>query len=241
MLTAHGDGASRYVLTPCKKHAEMLARPASVEEWKAELGSLYTALVEKYGAEAVAAEQDAFLALVSAREALADGSALDLLTRQACELCYLLGKAPELPRPDSLRKDALEPLAPQRPLSECRRMTEAQPDGSLLITATLCDAHWESLQYIEPQLMKADTDSAWEKAFGRAQRLYQDALNLRVTAEYKAATAAQRPLIAEGRKALDAWMKQRKAFYTLIYPESPATVAELLARDWRDALTDGCR
>ena len=240
-LTAHGDGASRYVLTPCKKHAEMLARPATAEEWKAELGSLYAALAEKYGAEAVTAEQTAFLALVSAREALADGTALDLLTRQASELCYLLGKAPELPRPDSLRKDALEPLTPQRPLSECRRLTEAQPDGSLLITATLCDAHWDSLRYIEPQLMKADTDSAWEKAFGRAQRLYQDALNLRVTARYKAAPAAQRPLIAESRKALDAWMKQRKAFYTLIYPESPATVAELLARDWRDALTDGCR
>ena len=225
--------------------------------WQAETDKLYQRLLDKaVGGDArlaVMQERAAFYAYVNAAEAmlaahrpdLAAKAAAEMLQRQAAALCYLLHHAPETPRPDSRVGSAYgkfflqENSMGDEPIVVCSRHEE-YTDGAAMILDALCEDHREIAALTDDALAAAATPEEITLAFRRAQRLYRDALDAQATESYKAADPAQRPQIAAARMAFDILIEARQALLESCYPNDAKTVAEELARAWRDALIDRC-
>lgn len=261
-LTARGDGAEEYILTPCTHHAQVLAEananpfkdsadPMTARTgwnrvrqlWETELDALYQRLFDAaVGGDArmaVMEDRAAFYAYVNAREAilaagqpdrpdLAARHAAELIQRRATDLCYLVNNAPETPRPDSCLGHDYGELTVTAP-AQCARRMEAREKGEYAITCLLCADHAAK---IAGQLN--------DKDFALNQRLYRDAVSAATTVWYKSADSALRPLILEGRRALEAHLTAKQTLLTLQYPDAADTVAELISQAWRDALIDLC-
>jgi len=225
--------------------------------WQAETDKLYQRLLDKaVGGDArlaVMQERAAFYAYVNAAEAmlaarrpdLAAKAAAEMLQRRTIALCYLTHHAPETPRPDSRVGNAYDTFFLQEnsmgdvPIVVCIR-DEGYGDGAGMIVNALCEDHREIATVTDDALAAATTPEEIALAFYRAQRLYRDALDAQATDSYKAADPALRPQIAAARMALDTLIEARQALLESCYPDDAQTVAEELARAWRDALIDRC-
>ena len=266
-LTGLGSGAAEYQLAFCDDHAKTLARaeanaqkdsadPAAAlgawqeirDAWKADLKEMVDRLLErtKDQAAVVSGEYEKFCAWADTSEALlaaqypdepqkAAREAAELYMRETTMLCYLLHKAPETPRPDSRVGNEYKALAAGA--NTLCQHSVTNHDGILEILDTLCDEHRTVDDMIDSQLA-ANADAA--AVFTRAQQLYQDTLNADTMARYLAADGKTRDLILTSRTALDELMKARQALLDWLYPDDPAAVAEVLNRDWREALVHIC-
>ncbi|MBR1583964.1 MAG: hypothetical protein IJ662_00300 [Clostridia bacterium] len=222
--------------------------------WKTELDELYQALMDASTGDArtaVAQERAAFYAYVNAQQALLTAQwpdqphlavkwAAELLMRQTCALCYAVHNAPEA-RPDSRFGHGYDRLSVSGDVALCQRLEEIASDGNVIVTSLLCAEHGKTQDIIEELMAGAYTPEAQAAAFTRAGRLYQGALDMDTTARYMAAGDDLRPLIAQGRIALDELMDKENDLLAFLYPDHPEIVSEVLSQHWRDALIDHCR
>ncbi len=170
--------------------------------------------------------------LVVAQELLAE-------TRDMCvDLCYELHKAPEK-RPDSIR-NTFDALPASGAGAVCERNWGALDGAELPYTESFCQDHAAVDEKITLLVNAAGNKDARAAAFMRGQRLWQSLMDTRTNARYKAADKDGRAVIAQNRKAFDKFMTARKGLLTVLYPNQPDVVAEVLARAFLDKELDLC-
>lgn len=222
--------------------------------WREALDELYQGLLDASltgeARMAVMADRAALFAYAEAwekllaaqqpdRPDLAVKSAADILMRQTAALCYLSHYAGEK-RPDSRLNSAAQALAAAAPAA-CENAAVPGEEGAYVISLRLCADHSQKESVIEKRLAEANDPQQQAQAFVKTQRLYQGMLDVDTSARYRAASAEMRPLIAQSRIQLDTLMSARKTLLSILYPDQPETVAEVLSQDWRDALTRFCQ
>lgn len=265
-LTGKGSGTDAFTVHFCAEHlkvleelAELKATGISEEEylkaartsWQEAMDAMYEAAQEKAGSEAAAALMsqrltylaylDTYEALLSSfypTEPLVVARELEREMQDRCvDLCYDLHEAPKA-RVDSVlgAHDVLDAVTAQT----CGRAAGERDGAELKYAEILCADHAATDERIMAIVQEAGNREARTNAFLRAQRMWQTMMDNRTNASYKAADKEGKTLIAANRKAFDKYLTARKALLTLLYPDQPDVVAEVIARTILDKEIDLC-
>ena len=252
-LTGMNDSQYQYTLTPCAKHGETakqaeeaitggktdagrkIAWEKAKKLWLADIDALYEELYEAARSDAkpaVVQDRLAFLSFLENEEARlirqypdrldqAAQALLSLLQEQCAELCYLRHHAPEA-RPDSVLSGNAS-VIPGGAFQRCGKVTERKDNGAYAIALQLCGEHAQGNAEINSQ-----KDAA--SAFQRGIRLWQAMLDSKINSDYRAADAEGKADIAAWRRSVDTLLSTRRDLLTILYPDQPETVNELLCR-----------
>ena len=212
--------------------------------WQEELDEMYQklmAVADDNGKAIHLNEQSNFASFLQGQEALltayypdqphkAAQEIADMLMRQVAELCYAYGNAPAQ-RPDSLITGTYGYLS-ARTGSEavCVCAASRNEKGEVVYTLTLDADHARTENGIDTMLGNSRTRDQIVDVFNRAQRAYQADMDQIVNTLYRAADQETRKMIAQARTAFDAFRKYRRATLTMLYPDNPEIVSEVLAQ-----------
>ena len=266
-LEGHGDGVSEYTLTYCAAHEQLRestrralalagdepekALEAAIEDWREALDAEYEALLGQVGEEdrpAVEAERAAFFELLEARQALlaqgrpgedeeAGYDVLETLMHKVAEICDSRHTTPNA-RADSLTNEDLAALEPAEAAWPCDIFTALIPNGERT-RETLCADHRD----IERRAgeLTAATQETDAEAWQAVKQLWIAELNKITNERYLTADEAERPLVAAERQAFGRWLAAREKLLNALYPAQPAAVQEILSREIRARVLEGCK
>ena len=266
-LTGKGPATDAFSVHFCAEHLkvaeelEALKATASEEEYlKAARAAYLQAMDDMYEAAADKADSAAAAALMEQRltfkaymstyeallnslypsEPLTVARELEREARERCvDLCYDLHEAGKA-RPDSIL-GTYEALAAATSVEVCARTEGERQEAELAYTEVLCAAHAAIDEKVAALTGSAQNGEARTNAFLRAQRMWQTAMDTRTNAHYKAADKDGRALIVKNRKALDKYLAARKGLLTVLYPDQPDVVAQVVARVIQDKEMDLCK
>ena len=266
-LTGKGPATDAFSVHFCAEHLkvaeelEALKATASEEEYlKAARTAYLQAMDDMYEAAADKADSAAAAALMEQRltfkaymstyeallnslypsEPLTVARELEREARERCvDLCYDLHEAGKA-RPDSIL-GTYETLAAATSGEVCVRTEGERQEAELAYTEVLCAAHAAIDEKVAALTGSAQNGEARTNAFLRAQRMWQTAMDTRTNAHYKAADKDGRALIVKNRKALDKYLAARKGLLTVLYPDQPDVVAQVVARVIQDKEMDLCK
>ncbi|MBO7662545.1 MAG: peptidoglycan-binding protein [Clostridia bacterium] len=260
-LTAVGDGVTQRDLTECDEHTETaekseeLVGEGSMTEaralWDEDIGKLYQEWKEASGGEGRRAAEneqasfghqmdalDASLSLVCAEET-AQTIAVEERMEKTVEMCYELHSAPET-RPDSL-KAAHSVLNKSNTGDECAHSVTYGEHGAARFLDDQCENHTMTMQLTQYLLDIAADEEDRENAWLRAQGNWLLELNSMYDTWYLSADAVQRVIIAADRMSFDELINARREALAEMYPDDPATAAEVLANMIMNRTLTMCR
>ena len=236
------------------EQAELAYLKEARAAWQGAMDALYEAAQEKADSETAAAlmtQRLAFLEYLDTYEAFLTSLypdapltvARELLreTENKCvDLCYELHEAPKA-RVDSVLSGEVSALEDAAPGALCARIYAEREEADQAYTEVLCADHSATDQRAMGLVKEAINREARNNAFLRAQRMWQTMMDNRTNARYKAADKETRVLIAKNRLAFDKYLNARKTLLTVIYPDQPDVVAEIVARIIQDKEMDLCQ
>ena len=248
-LTAVGEGVAQRDLTECADHtetaqeAEKLIADGAYENasqlWDGDINNLYAEWEKGSEGETrrtAENEQAAFEHQITALEASlalvckgkdAQAIAAEERMEKCIELCYELHTAPE-DRPDSAGGTHTE-LKKGKTSAKCVRKVNYTEDGPVHLEDDQCESHALTTQLTQALLEAAETDDDREFAWLRAQSNWLLELDTMYDTWYLSAKPEQKALIAADRMAFDELINARRESLAYMYPDDPATAAEVLA------------
>lgn len=260
-LTAVGDGVTQRDLSECKEHAETAeaagklleeGRPGEAKAlWEKDIDELYKEWEDATEGEQkriAENEQAAFSRQAAALEAsmalvcdaqTAETIAMEERMDKVVGLCYELHAAPES-RPDRL-EGTHSTLAKSNSSDECARSVTYSEAGAARFVDDQCENHTLTMQLTQYLLDIAADDSDRELAWLRAQGNWLLELNSMYDTWYLSADAEQRTVIAADRMAFDDLINARREALAELYPDDPATAAEVLANMIMNRTVTVCR
>lgn len=248
-LTAMGEGVAQRDLTECGEHTEtaqeareMIADgdyEAASLLWDGEIENLYLEWEKNTSGESrriAENEQAAFEHQMTALEAslslvAGEVDAKAIVAEERMEkcigLCYELHTAPE-GRPDSAGGTHTE-LKKGKAAANCSRDVNYTEAGPVHLEDDQCESHTLTTQLTQALLTIAEDDEDREIAWLRAQSNWLFELDTMYNTWYLSAEPAQKALIAADRMSFDELIKARREALAVMYPDDPATAAEVLA------------
>lgn len=248
-LTAVGEGVAQRDLTECEDHTEtaqeareMIADgdyEAASLLWDREIEELYLEWEKSTSGESrriAENEQNAFEHQMTALEnslslVVSDIDAKAIVAEERMEkcvgLCYELHTAPE-DRPDSSVGTHTE-LKKGKTVNNCNRKVNYTEAGPVHLEDDQCESHTLTTQLTQALLSVAEDDEDREIAWLRAQSNWLFELDMMYDTWYLSAEPAQKALIAADRMSFDDLIKARREALACMYPDDPATAAEVLA------------
>ena len=159
----------------------------------------------------------------------------EMLMRQVAELCYLEGYAPETPRPDSLLNGTCKGMSASNAFDCCEQLMSLNVEnGNYVISQWLCTEHVVPETSILTMLHRSTTRAEFADVFNRGLRQWRAYLDKDTKARFAAMDTDGRAVLVQQRRAFDEWILARKTLLDLLYPSSPATVAEVLCEIERE-------
>ena len=265
-LTGKGAATDAFTVHFCADHLKVLEEleelKATVSEeeylkaartaWQEAMDEMYEAAKEKAGSETAAAlmnQRLTYLAYLETYEALLSSlyptepltvaREMERELRERCvDLCYDLHEAPKA-RVDSVL-NAVDALPDAASGETCVRTPGERDKAELPYSEVLCADHAAIDERVTALVRDAANKDARNSAFLRAQRMWQTPMDVRTNAKYKAADKDGKTLIANNRKAFDKYLTARKTLLTLLYPDQPDVVAQVIARVIQDKEMDLC-
>ncbi len=250
---------AQYSLHACGKHydaareAEKASAPGTAEAWK-QAGEIwreavdeeYETLMEAGDAAAKAAllkdrtifysYLENYTALTAASDPVAaQKAAAEMLRFRCTELCCMMHTAPDA-LPDSLTGGYAKSAGGTASEKFIREIGPLQGADSKVTERY--DAHCADVLRDTMSILNAAKESERTKAFIRCQQIWQIALDEVVNAEYLAADADGKKLIAASRIMLDKMYEARKEILEILYNSAPGVSAEILMNLYRNAATD---
>ena len=248
-LTAVGDGVAEHDVTECDDHTETAAESRKLVEskdygaaktmWDEEIDELYGEWEENTDAEGARNaedEQAAFdfqlgalessLSLICSEEEV-QSIVVEERMNKCVRLCYELHSAPET-RSDSLSGDHAS-ASKAKSSDECKHEATYLANGSAHVVDGQCETHKQTMQLTSRLLENAEDDDARLIAWKRAQGNWLLQLNTMYDKWYLASDETQRAKIAADRISFDRLIEARKKTLADLYPDDPATAAEVLA------------
>lgn len=248
-LTAMGEGVAQRDLTECDEHTEtaqeagkMIADgdyEAAAQLWDGEIENLYLEWEKNTSGESrriAENEQAAFEHQMTALEAslslvVSEKDAQAITAEERMEkcigLCYELHTAPE-DRPDSAAGTHTE-LKKGKTAANCDRDVNYTEAGPVHLEDDQCESHTLTTQLTQALLSVAEDDEDREIVWLRAQSNWLFELDTMYNTWYLSAEPAQKALIAADRMSFDDLIKARREALAAMYPDDPATAAEVLA------------
>ena len=142
-------------------------------------------------------------------------------------LCYELHTAPE-DRPDSAGGTHTE-LKKGKAAKNCSRDVICSESGPVHLEDDQCESHTATSLLTQALLAAAENDGDREIVWLRAQSNWLFELDTMYNTWYLSAEPAQKALIAADRMSFDELINARRDALTEMYPDDPATAAEVLA------------
>ena len=260
-LTAVGDGVTQHDLTECSEHTETAGKSEELVNegdytqaralWDADISELYKEwqdATEGEGRRIAENEQAAFdhqLAALDASLSLvcsekdADTIAVEERMDKCVGLCYELHAAPET-RPDSL-DGSHTTLDKANQSDECNHSVTYNENGAARYVDDQCESHTLTMQLTQHLLDIAADDEDRTNAWLRAQGNWLLELNTMYDTWYLSADAVQRVVIAADRMSFDELINARREALAEMYPDDPATAAEVLANMIMNRTETMCR
>ena len=248
-LSAVGDGVTQRDLTECEEHKETAEKSEellagggadeAIDLWDKDIETLYQEwkdATEGEGKRIAENEEAAFnrqmkaldasLALVCDEET-AKTIALEERMDKCVGLCYELHAAPET-RPDTL-EGTHSALTKSNSTDECSHQVTYGKEGQARFVDDQCESHTLTMQLTQYLLDIAANDDDRETAWLRAQANWLLELDTMYDTWYLSADKSQRDIIAADRMSFDTLIEARRAALAEMYPDDPATAAEVLA------------
>ena len=249
VLTGVGEGTAVHEVTECTEHTETAAQSGNLiavgdyeqarELWDEDIAELYkewTTAADAQNRRDAEDEQaaweyqmnalEASLALVCDPETVGKAVVEERMNK-CVDLCYVLHSAPDT------RSDSLEGKHIALPSSgtgdECSHSASYLENGSAQLEDFQCESHTLTMQLTEYLLEIAEDEDDRTNAWLRAQGNWTLELNAMYDAWYLSADEAQRAKIAEDRISFDRLIEARRKTLADLYPDDPATAAEVLA------------
>lgn len=260
-LTAVGDGVTQKDLTECAEHAETADKSGELVKsgdlagagklWEEDVQELFGEWIEKADGEGkriAENEQAAFnhqvealeksMSLVCTPEEV-ETILLEEQMNKVVGLCYELHSAPAT-RPDSL-ESAAGTIVKGNHGEECSHSVTYGESGEARYVDDQCGNHTLTNQLTRYLLDMAGDGEERTEAWLRVQGNWLLELNSMYDVWYLSADAAQRVLIAADRMSFDELINARQASLAEMYPDDPATAAEVLANMIMDRTEMVCR
>ena len=92
-----------------------------------------------------------------------------------------------------------------------------------------------------PLLQSADTPEKIQHVFSNSAQLYQGAYKLELTEQSGKVTPAVQSMLPYAQTVFETLTAQREQLLSLLYPDNPETVAEVMSRLWREELSRICQ
>ena len=254
VLIAHGEGEYDYQLLCCAEHqADMDAVQAILngeitEQSLQEAIALLTADVEREYEdlrerildeailEVLETERSCFFSQLEATEAMfaalsdqttASLYTVDQLLERLIDLCYASHTAPQA-RLDSLMTPGYALLGADEAPDACQRTLEPAGAG-LLSRQSTCAAHRSTDAKLDADLAAATDRAKRAEAFEQARVAWKLARMTLSGSLFRSAGSDSAAAISMDLLAFENWVEARAALLTVLYPDDPATVAELAA------------
>ena len=244
VLTASGEGVAWHDVSECNEHAgtaeQAMTAPEKAEElWRSDIEALYTEWLSEADGDGQLIIEDDQLSFESQLNAWdrslglitdADTSELlvtDELMNKTVGLCYELHTAPE-DRPDSIDAEHTA-LGAADEAAECSRSVSYGKAGEAHYITCQCELHRMTSEITNELLACAVDAEDREQAWIRTQSNWLLELNSMYDAWYRSAGSDDRRIIAADRMSFDRALNARKAALAELYPNDPATAAEVLA------------
>ena len=248
ILSAVGDGISWRDLTECEIHSNTASQSEifviigdydqADSAWDADIDRLYAEWIAKADAEGRLTAENEQAAFHQQMDAMAASLALvcDQKTARTLTaeermnkcilLCYELHAAPEQ-RADSL--SAFHTALPDAPRgAQCRHKTTYDEDAAHFID-DMCGEHTQTMQLTKDLLDQAQDAESRMIAWEQSQLNWTAELDHLYDVWYLSASEDQRPLIAADRMSFDTLISARREALADLYPDDPATAAEVLS------------
>ena len=260
-LTAVGDGVTQRDLSECDEHTETAKKSEELVQnggadqakvlWDADIDELYKEWEGVSGGESkriAENEQAAFTHQIGALEnsltLVCDEETVNTIAveermNKTVGLCYELHAAPET-RPDSLEASHSS-MSKSNTSDECRHSVTYGEAGTARYVDDQCENHTLTMQMTQYLLDTAKDDEDREIAWLRAQGNWLLELDSMYDKWYLSADAVQRVVIAADRMAFDKLINARREALAEMYPNDPATAAEVLANMIMERTETMCR
>ena len=244
-----GEGVAQRYLTECTEHTETAQEAMEMIEdgdyeaasllWDGEIENLYLEWEKNTSGESrriAENEQVAFEHQMTALEAsmslvVGGTEAKAIVAEERMEkcvsLCYELHTAPE-DRPDSTGGTHTE-LKKGKTANNCSRDVNYTEAGPVHLKDDQCENHILTTRVTQALLSFAEDDEEREIAWLRAQSNWLLQLDMMYDTWYLSAEPAQKALIAADRMSFDDLINARREALAYMYPDDPATAAEVLA------------
>ncbi|MCR5297487.1 MAG: DUF11 domain-containing protein [Clostridiales bacterium] len=249
-LTAVGEGVAVHDVTECSEHEKTAADSADLVAqsdyeqarslWDEDVDELYGEWMDhtdaegKRNAEDEKAAWEYQLGALEASVSLICGSdevqaiAVEERMNKCVGLCYELHSAPET-RSDSLSGEHVS-MPQAKESTVCVHTAVYSENGSARVEDDQCESHMLTMQLTEHLLEIASDDEEITNAWLRAQGNWLLELNTMYDAWYLSASdESQRAKIADDRISFDRLIEARRKTLADLYPDDPATAAEVLA------------
>ena len=248
-LTAMGEGVAQRDLIVCTEHTETVQEAGEMMDdgdyeaasllWDGETEKLYLEWEKSTSGESRRIAENEQAAFEHQMTALEDSLSLvageieakAIVAEERMEkcigLCYELHTAPE-GRPDSASGAHTE-LKKGKTAKNCSRSVDYTEAGHVHLEDDQCESHTLISQLTQTLLAEAENDGERETAWLRAQSNWLFELNRMYDAWYLSAEPAQKALIAADRMSFYDLINARRETLAYMYPDDPATVAEVLA------------
>ena len=248
-LTALGEGVAEHDVTECEAHTATAADAKALMEsrayseakdlWTVEIDEMYAEWIEKADAEGARNAEDEkaawayhLSALESSLSLICDSAEAEAIAAEeqmnrTVRLCYELHSAPET-RSDSL-EGSHTAASGTKAGNECSHETTYLANGSAHVVDSQCETHNITMQLTERLLEMAADDEDRAAAWQRTQGNWLLQLNRMYDAWYLSSDDTQRAKIAADRISFDRLIEARRKTLADLYPDDPATAAEVLA------------
>ena len=259
-LSAVGEGVTKRDLDECTEHTETAEKAEqligqgqtdqAVALWDTDIEELYQEWIgatEGDGRRAAENERAAYGHQMEALEASldlvcseADAESIAVQERmdKCVDMCYELHAAPET-RKDSMTGDHVT-LSKNNTSDECAR-TVTYGTGNASFLDDQCESHTLTMQLTQYLLDIAADDEDREAAWLRAQGNWLLELDSMYDTWYLSADAVERVVIAADRMSFDELINARRDALAEMYPDDPATAAEVLANMIMNRTETMCR
>ena len=248
-LTAMGEDVAQRDLTECEEHTETAKEAGQMIDtgnytgaaalWDGEIREMYTEWEGSSEGEArriaenehaaydhQAEALDASLALVCSPEE-AQAIAAEERMEKCIEMCYELHAAPE-DRPDSIQGKHKEAPKGKNDIL-CSRAVSYAAAGPVHLEDDRCESHATTAQLTQVLLESAEDDEDRTNVWLRTQSNWLMELDAMYDLWYLSAPADQKPVIAADRISFGKLIDARREALAIMYPDDPATAAEVLA------------